>query len=147
MLKSFPQADVNLNQSGDFELLSTERALGMLWSLQTDSFKYQYVPKDNPCTRRSILANVASVYDPMGLVSPLLLSGRNLIQETCKSGLDWDEVLSGVTADKWKLWDAEMSKISKISIPRCIDRKSTRLNSSHQIISYAVFCLKKKNKN
>src|SRR5258708_22362429 len=27
-----------------------------------------------------------------------------------------------------------------------IDRKSTRLNSSHQIISYAVFCLKKKKK-
>src|SRR5258708_9620490 len=27
------------------------------------------------------------------------------------------------------------------------DRKSTRLNSSHQIISYAVFCLKKKNKD
>src|SRR5438552_13880277 len=30
---------------------------------------------------------------------------------------------------------------------RCTrDRKSTRLNSSHQIISYAVFCLKKKNR-
>src|SRR5258708_27685593 len=28
-----------------------------------------------------------------------------------------------------------------------IDRKSTRLNSSHQIISYAVFCLKKKKTN
>src|SRR5258708_10314246 len=28
--------------------------------------------------------------------------------------------------------------------PECLDRKSTRLNSSHQIISYAVFCLKKK---
>src|SRR5947208_5366262 len=27
------------------------------------------------------------------------------------------------------------------------DRKSTRLNSSHQIISYAVFCLKKKKKS
>src|SRR5438034_6888632 len=27
-----------------------------------------------------------------------------------------------------------------------IDRKSTRLNSSHTVISYAVFCLKKKNK-
>ena len=27
-----------------------------------------------------------------------------------------------------------------------VDRKSTRLNSSHQIISYADFCLKKKNK-
>src|SRR5258708_27573868 len=29
---------------------------------------------------------------------------------------------------------------------KILDRKSTRLNSSHQIISYAVFCLKKKNK-
>src|SRR3712207_7032190 len=29
---------------------------------------------------------------------------------------------------------------------RCRDRKSTRLNSSHANISYAVFCLKKKNK-
>src|SRR5438034_3674790 len=28
-----------------------------------------------------------------------------------------------------------------------LDRKSTRLNSSHTVISYAVFCLKKKNKN
>src|SRR2546430_17538075 len=30
---------------------------------------------------------------------------------------------------------------------RSIDRKSTRLNSSHSQISYAVFCLKKKKKN
>src|SRR5258708_32074373 len=30
--------------------------------------------------------------------------------------------------------------------PSSQDRKSTRLNSSHQIISYAVFCLKKKKK-
>src|SRR2546430_4207119 len=30
---------------------------------------------------------------------------------------------------------------------RCIDRKSTRLNSSHSQISYAVFCLKKKKNN
>src|SRR5258708_9721962 len=29
-------------------------------------------------------------------------------------------------------------------VPLALDRKSTRLNSSHQIISYAVFCLKKK---
>src|SRR5260364_309504 len=30
-------------------------------------------------------------------------------------------------------------------LPKSRDRKSTRLNSSHQIISYAVFCLNKKN--
>src|SRR2546429_2602471 len=31
-------------------------------------------------------------------------------------------------------------------VPSCRDRKSTRLNSSHGYISYAVFCLKKKKK-
>src|SRR5207244_9233712 len=31
-----------------------------------------------------------------------------------------------------------------LELPQTVDRKSTRLNSSHQIISYAVFCLKKK---
>src|SRR6476660_5455666 len=31
-----------------------------------------------------------------------------------------------------------------LGVPVTLDRKSTRLNSSHQIISYAVFCLKKK---
>src|SRR5438552_13009296 len=36
-------------------------------------------------------------------------------------------------------------KLETIVEPKTIgDRKSTRLNSSHQIISYAVFCLKKK---
>src|SRR5215216_7754380 len=32
----------------------------------------------------------------------------------------------------------------RLKRPSVRDRKSTRLNSSHQIISYAVFCLKKK---
>src|SRR3989449_3156148 len=35
----------------------------------------------------------------------------------------------------------------KISVDQALDRKSTRLNSSHGYISYAVFCLKKKKNN
>src|SRR2546426_5262780 len=46
-------------------------------------------------------------------------------------------------------------RVSSIFPPQCkliarsqgLDRKSTRLNSSHLVISYAVFCLKKKKKN
>src|SRR3989454_6647523 len=35
----------------------------------------------------------------------------------------------------------------QITVTEEADRKSTRLNSSHLVISYAVFCLKKKNSN
>src|SRR5438552_14279356 len=37
-----------------------------------------------------------------------------------------------------------VAEISRDHLRAAADRKSTRLNSSHQIISYAVFCLKKK---
>src|SRR5690348_17544186 len=37
-------------------------------------------------------------------------------------------------------------RVSATGIAETIDRKSTRLNSSHPSISYAVFCLKKKKK-
>src|SRR2546426_4952105 len=50
--------------------------------------------------------------------------------------------------DDWERWSAETME-SHLSYPvlsyfRSQDRKSTRLNSSHLVISYAVFCLKKK---
>src|SRR2546426_4668773 len=37
--------------------------------------------------------------------------------------------------------------VAELAPPGREDRKSTRLNSSHLVISYAVFCLKKKKKN
>src|SRR5258708_28597942 len=48
-------------------------------------------------------------------------------------GMEWVDVRNWITCDNGKLFR------------KFRDRKSTRLNSSHQIISYAVFCLKKKN--
>src|SRR5688500_2073592 len=42
------------------------------------------------------------------------------------------------------LLDVMMPKLDGIEVVRRLDRKSTRLNSSHLVISYAVFCLKKK---
>src|SRR5688572_32285268 len=50
-------------------------------------------------------------------------------------------------------WEAlpDVEKLKPVGSGTCgtigLDRKSTRLNSSHSQISYAVFCLKKKNKN
>src|SRR5438034_8685762 len=44
-----------------------------------------------------------------------------------------------------RCWPVKIPAYSKNSASK-IDRKSTRLNSSHTVISYAVFCLKKKKK-
>src|SRR5207249_10460105 len=48
----------------------------------------------------------------------------------------------------YKIPDVPPPKLSSVpeGVINILDRKSTRLNSSHVSISYAVFCLKKKNK-
>src|SRR5258708_9836420 len=59
---------------------------------------------------------------------------------------------SGVTLDRSAFYPtgggqpSDVGFLNSAKVVECIDRKSTRLNSSHQIISYAVFCLKKKKK-
>src|SRR5258708_19817135 len=57
-------------------------------------------------------------------------------------------VLFRQTSDEWKSQLPLDDFAQGLAADRLdqIDRKSTRLNSSHQIISYAVFCLKKKKK-
>src|SRR3712207_8685149 len=62
---------------------------------------------------------------------------------TLVSMLLWRRVLQA-------MWESDAAKLRDVLIvgsgPRArADRKSTRLNSSHANISYAVFCLKKKN--
>src|SRR3989442_9240442 len=49
------------------------------------------------------------------------------------------------TADTGSIYNSE-TLLPNFSLLHLIDRKSTRLNSSHVRISYAVFCLKKKKK-
>src|SRR5438309_4144142 len=49
-------------------------------------------------------------------------------------------------ADLMFVGEAPGANEDKLGLPTNIDRKSTRLNSSHSSISYAVFCLKKKKK-
>src|SRR5258708_28913029 len=49
-----------------------------------------------------------------------------------------------VTGECVRVFEGHETAITRVCISLDADRKSTRLNSSHQIISYAVFCLKKK---
>src|SRR5438034_3380671 len=48
---------------------------------------------------------------------------------------------------RWLGKSARADSASIVDTPQDADRKSTRLNSSHTVISYAVFCLKKKKQN
>jgi len=62
-------------------VLPVERALGLNWSIENDSFSFRIILKDGTLTRRGILATVSSVYDPLGLA--FLLHGKLILQQIC----------------------------------------------------------------
>jgi len=74
--------------------LPKERALGVEWCIESDAFKFRMELKDKPCIRRGILATISSIFEPLGLIAPVVLVGKQILQEICH-GKDWDEPIEG----------------------------------------------------
>src|SRR5437763_3641489 len=64
-----------------------------------------------------------------------------------RSGIKQDTLNYMVPRQRYKKKAEETEALLEDLAKRDSDRKSTRLNSSHRCISYAVFCLKKKKSN
>ena len=99
--------------------LPLERTLGVQWCVESDSFEFNIVLQDKPCTRRGILSAVSSVYYPKGFVAPLMLQGKAILQELCVLNLDWNEPVPEEAEMKWERWRMELMKQQSIKIPRC----------------------------
>ena len=99
--------------------LPAERALGLLWSAESDSFGFQIVTKYNPPTRRGILSTVSSVFDPLGLIAPVLLPAKRLLQDLTRSEISWDDKIPETYEEKWNQWISSIPDIARFSIPRC----------------------------
>ena len=104
----------------DKDVLPTERALGMLWSVEADAFKYAIKMRDKPLTRRGILSTVSGIYDPLGLVAPAILPGRLVFQDLCRLRLDWDQELPHEQASSWKKWINQITSLEALEVHRCI---------------------------
>ena len=63
--------------------LAIERAPDVRRCIESDAFKLRTELKDKPCTRRGILATIGSIFDPQGLIAPVVLVGKQKHQEIC----------------------------------------------------------------
>ncbi|KAL6484006.1 hypothetical protein MHYP_G00088790 [Metynnis hypsauchen] len=97
------------------DALPVERALGVQWCTNSDSFKFKIQLPDKPCTRRGILSVVSSVYDPMGFLAPLLLPVKLILRDLCKEKRSWDEEIPEKPRRMWQKWIADLDKLSELS--------------------------------
>ena len=120
----------------DDEMFSNEqKVLGMNWDKKNDSLFFDFAEIRNKLiatpTKRAVLQSMASIFDPLGLISPVLVSFKNLFQEICEEGLEWDEELPLHLATKWVKIINQFDEIEKLLIerPYCCESKNDEIHS------------------
>ncbi|XP_041453667.1 uncharacterized protein LOC121406862 [Lytechinus variegatus] len=122
VLTSIPEEDRAKQVKGldlNCDTLPIERALGVEWNTELDCFSYKITPKDKPLTRRGLLSEVASVYDPYGFAGPFILYAKGLLQGLTAMKLGWDDPIPDEYRVRWQKWKAELSQMEDVKINRC----------------------------
>ncbi len=137
VLASVPESDLATGVK-IYELPSddTTRTLGVLWNTCKDKFTFCINNNEIPeLTKRNILKCIASVYDPIGLISPVIVIGKKIFQETCARNLSWDDCLPSDLSNSWKKWNQDLLNLRNFEVKRCIRSKhDVKLTELH------VFC-------
>ncbi|XP_064638317.1 uncharacterized protein LOC135494330 [Lineus longissimus] len=108
--------DLDIKQNS----LPVERALGVQWCVESDTFWFRIQLTEKPPTRRGILSTVYSVYDPLGFLSPFILKAKAILQELCKLKLGWDDNVPEPYLGQWRDWLQDLPKLSGFSADRCV---------------------------
>ena len=99
------------------------KLLGMLWNTVSDQIeiKLPTFPPTCSVTKRTALAYIAMPFDPSGLVSPLLLAGRQFIGRLWEAEVKWDDKLSDELVREWqelvKSWNGVTFNINRCVVP------------------------------
>ena len=105
------------------DCLPMERALGVEWCAEVDTFRFQINLGNKGTTRRGILSTVCSIFDPLGLIAPVTLVGKQILQELCRQGLDWDDPIPEPLEMKYQQWVSDLTHLGEITINRCYKPK------------------------
>ena len=103
--------------------INNDKVLGLYWNHKKDiiSLKINKVVKkviNIIPTKRNILSVIASVYDPVGYLQPIVFKLKILFQKLCKSKLEWDDDI-GILVNKWKEIVTSLTSSETVSFNRC----------------------------
>ncbi|XP_054259816.1 uncharacterized protein LOC128984510 [Macrosteles quadrilineatus] len=104
--------------SGDKDHNQFIKVLGLKWNQNTDEFTYEVPIQKTLPTKRGILSMISRIFDPLGLVTPVVLWAKCMMQQIWFLGLDWDEILPDDLFTQSKNFFHDLPLLSKLRIPR-----------------------------
>ena len=122
-----PRLTRDFNDESKIELLSldssnTIKTLGLCWNSKEDAILYavKNLQNHDRLTKRVILSEIAKIFDPLGLLGPITLHGRILIQTLWKLQITWDELLPEGIQSEWLFFQKQLPRVNQLRFNRCV---------------------------
>eukprot|EP00794_Sanderia_malayensis_P017243 gene17243-biopygen14837 len=100
------------------------KVLGLAWDNEKDEIEFDLAKigkmNETKPTKRGILSILASVFDPLGLISPIAVSAKILFQELCVETLGWDDPLPEEKSVRWEAWLRDLLDTRSVTVSRCM---------------------------
>ena len=120
--------------------VKSKKILGIQYNIQHDNLIVNIDPM-NKCqvTKRKILSRIAEIWDPLGITTGVLLSGKLLLQSITRLNFSWDQVIDrDELLAEWRRWNAELETCKDLLISRSIlpSEEFAMENIKDEIIGY-----------
>ncbi|KAJ8974304.1 hypothetical protein NQ317_009544, partial [Molorchus minor] len=94
--------------------------LGLSWNPSHDTFQFKSLTELQPlhCTKRNILSFISKIFDPLGLVGPVVVQSKILLQQIWARKLNWDDPLPQDLLKQWQDFQRGLISTKPITIPR-----------------------------
>jgi len=97
------------------------KVLGIQWhpKLDTLSFSIHLPLNSNKLyTKRTILSEISKIFDPLGILGPVIIYTKLFIRKLWSLKLDWDSNLPSILVNQWIQFENELPLLKGLSIPR-----------------------------
>ncbi|EYC46156.1 hypothetical protein Y032_0406g904 [Ancylostoma ceylanicum] len=109
------------------------KVLGIQWRTDEDKLVIQCVAQPSAkITKRTVLHTNASVFDPLGWLTPLMLRNKCFFQSLWIKSYDWDEILTEEDQEQWKKLCDSINNF-RMEMPRGVANK----RGVHQLITFS----------
>ncbi|XP_058816032.1 uncharacterized protein LOC131679338 [Topomyia yanbarensis] len=130
VLEDVPAENRAVQGSVDLDRDPCIKTLGLHWEPSTDQLRYKIqLPTsttDAPLTKRIALSYIARLFDPLGLVGPVVTTAKIFMQTlwTLKDDdgkiWSWDNELPSAIKERWHEYQSQLHRLNDLRIDRCI---------------------------
>ena len=111
--------DEKLVASTDDTETQVTKTLGIVYNARNDHFSYQLnSPSDCQLTKAQVLSEIASIYDPIGWIGPVVLKAKIFMKKLWLNNLQWKDVLPDDLQREWNDFRSKLYLVDNVRIRR-----------------------------